>query len=604
MKLFINRLLLLIGGMGILLLASCDTREAKKTTVPAPQALAPTIQQPVAAAVTPPPQRQVQTPEPAKPDPVDGLIAEAEKAYQSGLADYKAGHLEAAKQDFNRAVDVLMQGPVGVKSDDRLQQEFDKITEEIHKLEMQAFKAGDGFTEEQSEPAPIDEANAVTFPPDVNVTAKAEADLKTTHSDLPLMINDYVAGYINYYSSRGRGTFQRALVRSGRYREMITRIFKEEGVPQDLIYLAQAESGFIPVALSRAGARGMWQFMASRASGYGLERNWWIDERQDPEKATRAAARHLKDLYEQFGDWYLAMAAYNSGPGNVQQAVKRTGYADFWELYKRDVLPKETKNYVPIILAMVIMSKNPAQYGLDDVMPDVPEKYDLVTVDYPVDLRLVAECVDTPVERLADLNPSLLRRTTPKDARFELRLPQGTKEKYESGIAAIPKDKRVLWRYHKVESTDTLTSVARKYHTTERAISAANGLDGQPLLVDSKLIIPMTGPVPTEGVVAYSKRPTRYKVRKGDTVLSVADDFGVPPDKLRRWNRLKGNQLRRGRLLVIYKPLAPGEVEHVSLRHKRSHKAVKSHAKKPSKPGTKAQSAAPHSKATLSARNH
>jgi len=604
MKLFINRLLLPIGGTGILLLTSCDTREAKKTTVPAPQALAPTIQQPVATPVTLPPQTQVQTPAPPKPDPVAGLIAEAEKAYQSGLADYKAGHLDAAKQDFNRAVDVLMQGPVDVKSDDRLQQEFDKITEEIHKLEMQAFKAGDGFTEEQSEPAPIDEANAVTFPPDVNVTAKAEANLKTTHSDLPLMINDSVAGYINYYSSRGKGTFQRALVRSGRYREMITRIFKEEGVPQDLIYLAQAESGFIPVALSRAGARGMWQFMASRASGYGLERNWWIDERQDPEKATRAAARHLKDLYEQFGDWYLAMAAYNSGPGNVQQAVKRTGYADFWELYKRDVLPKETKNYVPIILAMVIMSKNPAQYGLDDVSPGVPEKYDIVAVDYPVDLRLVAECVDTPVERLADLNPSLLRRTTPKDERFELRLPEGTKGKYESGIAAIPKDKRVLWRYHKVESTDTLTSVARKYHTTERAISAANGLDGQPLLVDSKLIIPMTGPVPTEGVVAYSKRPTRYKVRKGDTVLSVADDFGVPPDKLRRWNRLKGNQLRRGRLLVIYKPLAPGEVEHVSLRHKRSHKAVKSHAKKPSKPGTKAQSAAPHSKATLSARNH
>jgi len=161
------------------------------------------------------------------------------------------------------------------------------------------------------------------------------------------MINDSVAGYINYFSTRGRNTFEGAVARSGRYREMILRTFKEEGIPQDLIYLAQAESGFKPLALSRARARGMWQFMASRGVGYGLRRSAWVDDRQDPEKATRAAAKHLKDLYNQFGDWYLAMAAYNSGPGNVQQAVKRTGYADFWELYKRDVLPRKPRITFP-----------------------------------------------------------------------------------------------------------------------------------------------------------------------------------------------------------------------------------------------------------------
>src|SRR5437016_4378456 len=354
------------------------------------------------------------------------------------------------------------------------------------------------------------------------------------------MVNEYVGGYISFYSTRGKGTFLRAAERAGRYRAMISRIFKEEGVPQDLIYLAQAESGFHPLALSRAGARGMWQFMASRANGYGLQRNWWIDDRQDPEKATRAAARHLKDLYNQFGDWYLAMAAYNSGPGNVQQAVKRTGYADFWQLYKRNVLPAETKNYVPIILAMTIMSKNPAQYGLDNVNPDPPDKFDVAVVDYPVDLRLVAECVDSPVERLADLNPSLLRRTTPKDQSFQLRLPEGSKEKFETAIAAIPKDKRVMWRYYKVQAGDTLATVANKYHTTEPAIASANNLGGDQLAADSKLVIPVSGPVPGEGVVSYSKRPSRYKVRRGDTVLSVADDFGVPPEKLRRWNHLKG----------------------------------------------------------------
>ena len=605
MKLFSNRILGLVVSASVLLLASCETRESKKPTAPAPQALAPSVQQPAVVQSAPAPQTQPTPPEPPKPDPVAGLIEDAEKAYQSGLADYKAGHLDAAKQDFNHAVDTLMSGPVDIKSDDRLQQEFDKVTEEIHKLEMQAFKQGDGFTEQQSEPAPIDEANAVTFPVDVNVKAKAEAELKTTQSDLPLLINDYVAGYINYFSTRGKGTFERALARSGRYREMILRIFQEEGVPRDLIYLAQAESGFHPLALSRAGARGMWQFMASRASGYGLQRNWWVDDRQDPERATRAAARHLKDLYQEFGDWYLAMAAYNSGPGNVQQAVRRTGYADFWELYKRDVLPAETKNYVPIILAMTIMSKNPAQYGLEDVVPDSADTYDKVIVDYPVDLRLVAECVDTPIERLDELNPSLLRGTTPKDQSFELRLPEGTKPKYETAIAAIPKDKRVLWRYHKVDSGDTLASIARKYHTTERAIASANDLAGQELRADSKLVIPMNGPVPSEKAVAYSKRPTRYKVRKGDTVLSVADDFGVPPESLRRWNRLKGNQLRRGRLLVIYKPLAHGQIEQVATHQRKSHhKTAKKPASSAKKTTAKSNSSTRSSAATLAARNH
>lgn len=608
MKLIANRLFCLLVGACILLLASCDTHESKKTTTPPAQALAPAIQQPVAVPEPPAPQAQPTPAELPKPDPVTALVADAEQAYQAGLADYKAGHLDAAKQDFNSAVDTLMSGPVDIKSDERLQQEFDKVTEEVHKLEMQAFKQGDGFTEQQSEPAPIDEANAVTFPVDINVKAKAEAELRTTQSDLPLIINDYVASYINYFSSRGRGTFEHALVRSGRYREMILRIFQEEGVPRDLIYLAQAESGFHPLALSRVGARGMWQFMASRASGYGLERNWWVDERQDPEKATRAAARHLKDLYHEFGDWYLAMAAYNSGPGNVQQAVKRTGYADFWELYKRDVLPHETKNYVPIILAMTIMSKNPAQYGLNELTPDPPESYDRVTVDYPVDLRLVAECVDTPVERLDELNPSLLRGTTPKDQHFELRLPEGTRQKYETAIAAIPKDKRVLWRYHKVDSGETLASIAKKYHTTERAIAAANDLNGQEIMVEAKLVIPMSGPVPNERTLAYSKRPTRYKVRKGDTVLSVADDFGVPPEQLRRWNRLKGNQLRRGRLLVIYKPVAHGKVEQVAARGSSSHhrKAVRKHTQtsKKSTAAAGASSAPRSSPATLTAGNH
>ncbi|HEU5235126.1 MAG TPA: transglycosylase SLT domain-containing protein [Terriglobales bacterium] len=555
---------LLACGCALALLATaCESSEKKIHSNPVAQAHAPTISTAKALKSSADPKSDpiqvAQAKVPAAPnqaDPVDKLVEEAEKQYQEGQQEYAAGHLEAAKQSFDQAVNILLEGDIDVRSDERLQRELDKISEGVNQLEVAALQQGDGFTEQKSEPAPIDEANDVTFPVDPNLKARAEQQVRETRSDLPLVINDFVASYINFYSTRGHGTLERALVRSGRYQDMIKRVLKEEGVPQDLIYLAEAESGFEPLALSRAGARGMWQFMGSRAKGYGLQRSWWIDERQDPEKSTRAAARHLRDLYNQFGDWYLAMAAYNSGPGNVQQAVRRTGYADFWELYKRNVLPKETKNYVPIILAFTVMAKNPAQYGLDKIQPALPLETDTVRINYPVDLRLVAECVDTDLQTLTQLNPSLLRLTTPKDSTYDLRLPLGTKDKFEQAMAAIPVDKRVAWRYHHVAAGDTLDSIARHYHTSPSAIREVNNLQGEELQADSKIIIPITAGRSAEArTVAYSRKPTRYKVRRGDTVSSVADDFGVPADRLRRWNRLKGDHLTSGRMLVIYRPV-------------------------------------------------
>src|SRR3954471_3962560 len=550
------------------LLVGCEEQK-RPNTAPAAEAIAPPITTPapqVPTKIEPPPQQAL------TPDSVDTTIEQAEKEFQAGQENYTAGHLDAAKQNFDHAFDILTQGPVEVRSNEKLKQEFDKIVERVTALEVEALKKGDGFTEQKAEPAPIDEANEVTFPVDPNIKAQAAAELANTHSDLPLVMNDTVAGYINFYSTRGRATLERALVRAGKYREMIEKTFREEGVPQDLIYLAQAESGFQPLALSCTGARGIWQFMAGRASEYGMSRNWWLDERQDPAKATRAAARHLKDLYTQFGDWYLAMAAYNCGPGNVQAAVRRTGYADFWELSKRDVLPRETKNYVPIIVAMTIMAKNPKQYGLESIYPDRPAEVDTVTIDYPVDLRLVSEIIDVPAETLQELNPSLLRMTTPKDGAFDLQLPAGTKDKYLATIAAIPANKRVLWRYHKVETGETLASIAKKYHTTPAQISNVNGLEEDDIQAETRLIIPMSGSRDSDGMV-FAKRPTRYRVRRGDTVLSVADDFGVPPERIRRWNRLKGNELRKGRSIVIYRPVAEGSKEAAAPVRPRSRKS-------------------------------
>ena len=524
-----------------------------KQEVPAEAAAETKPQAPPAQA----PATQVSPPTPAS-DPVGDLIARVEKDFQAGLDAYKAGQTDTARQDFDSAFNALLESNLDIRSDARLEKEFDRIVEGVNHLDLGGL-ASDSEAQ-KSEPAPIDETNGITPAADPKIRAKAQAEIKSTHSDLPLMMTDQVAGYISYFSNRGRGTFERAIARSGRYYDMMVSILREEGVPQDLIYLAQAESGFHPLAVSRAGARGIWQFMGSRARGYGLHRSLWVDDRQDPERSTRAAARHLKDLYAQFGDWYLAMAAYNSGPGTVQAAVKRTGYADFWELYRRNVLPRETRNYVPIILAVTIMAKNLSQYGFDDVSMDGPVAFDKVTINYPVDLRLVADCVGATPAELQDLNPSLLRRTTPKEGTFELHLPAGTRDQYQTAIAAIPGNMRLWWRYHKVEPGDTLASIARSYHVTANSIVAANRIEGTELQADTELIIPVApGKHPVSDTATYARRITRYKIHSGDTVETVAENLGVPAQMVRRWNGLRaGDSLHGRKVLAVHLPVTPG----------------------------------------------
>jgi membrane-bound lytic murein transglycosylase D len=579
----IRKLYLPIAGLIAFTLANVGCQTAQR---PAPllakQASAPALTdtksqpQPSAEAKPATPSPSETSKEAPEPDPVAELIAQVEKEYQAGLDNYKAGHTEAAQINFHHAMDLLAKSPLGVNSDERLQKELVRLTADQHNLALAPTPRADAAPAEQTtEAAPIDETNEITVPVDPSIKAKAAAEVKATPSDLPLMLTDPVASYITYFSTRGRGTLEHALARSGRYQEMIQRVLKEEGVPQDLIFLAQAESGFHTLAVSRAGARGIWQFMGSRGKGYGLEHDFWADDRQDPEKSTRAAARHLKDLYAQFGDWYLAMAAYNSGPGTVQSAVKRTGYADFWELYKRNVLPKETRNYVPIIVAMTIMNKNPAQYGLDKVTLEKPVPYDTLKINYAVDLRLVAECVDASPADLLDINPSLLRFSTPKDHQFELHLPVGTVETYKTAIAVIPPDMRVWWRYHTVAQGDTLMTVARANHTTARAIADANHLDlnlNGELEADSKLIIPLTPGkhAASEDSQTYARAITHYKVRKGDTVQSVAENFGISAKMVRRWNHLKGDSLNGHRVLYVHLPVTPSarEIQHTAIAAK------------------------------------
>jgi membrane-bound lytic murein transglycosylase D len=276
-----------------------------------------------------------------------------------------------------------------------------------------------------------------------------------------------------------------------------------------------------------------------------------VDERFDPEKATRAYAREIKKNYQQFGDWYLAMAAYDWGAGNVQRAVQRTGYADFWELYKRNNLPRETKNYVPIILAAAVMAKNPVQYGLTDIAPDPPAASDTVTVNGSVDLRLVADVVNVPVQEIVGLNPSLLRMQTPPDEPYDLHLPTATKSIFMETIQEIPPDKRTAWRYRRVQPEDTLESLARTYHVSASDIAFVNQLEPTAdLSGEDALIIPALPPAASSG----ERSSARYKVEREDTLVTLADRFNVTTEQLRRWNHLRLSAIRPGQTLFVAEP--------------------------------------------------
>ena len=503
---------------------------------------------------------------PRAPGGIPYLIEQVKLKFASGEANYKAGHLAAARRDFDDAVDWMLESGYDPNSDAKLKELFQQVTDTVYTYELQAFRAGDGFSEAPAVPAAIDEVAEMTFPVDPKLKERAEDVAKSVSHDLPLTVNDVVGSYLNFFRTpRGRAIVENGLRRKGKYQGMISRVLKEEGVPQDLIYLAQAESAFQPLALSRAGARGIWQFVQWRGNEYGLKRSWWVDERMDPEKATRAAAQHLRDLYGLYGDWYLAIAAYNCGPGNVQKGIERTGYADFWELYKRNVLPKETKNYVPIILALTLIAKDAAHYGIS-VEADEPVATDAVKPGRAIDLRLVAETIDVDVATLRALNPSLLRMATPDDPDFVLHLPQGSSGKFSAEIADIPANKWVSWRRHRVEAGETLTAIAKKYRVTAAAIAEANNLErGAGLEPGEKLIIPATRPAEES-----KPRLVRYRVRKGDTLGGIADQFSVTSEQLRKWNVLKSGKVSRGMVLRIYTAGGAPEARPVRQATKRS----------------------------------
>ncbi|HTI42260.1 MAG TPA: LysM peptidoglycan-binding domain-containing protein [Vicinamibacterales bacterium] len=522
-------------------------------------------------------------------DPVVDLIALSNSHFEAGQSELQLGHLDSARAEFNKAVDVLLESPWGARSEARIREHYDRLVERISATELTSLAQGDGFTEKKYEPASIDDLLALSTSqsiPSPETKQAVATDLESNNYDITIPLNARVLSFVELFTGRLRNYLQEGLSRGARFLPMIQDVFRAEGLPLDLAYVPLVESAFKPDALSRAKAKGMWQFMRGTALENGLKHDWYIDERAEPEKATRAAAKYLKTLYAMFGDWQLALASYNGGPGRIQSAIKRSGgVKDFWRLSaSRRYLPRETRDYVPLILAAMIVARNPAQYGMD-LEPAPPEtpRFEKVTLPAAVDLRRVAEWVGTPVQTIQDLNPELRRWTTPVRATdYELKVPEGTADVVLAKMAEDGSDTANL-TWHTVRKGETLLSIARKLKVSRADLAEANYLSvkarvtpGQQLIVPRAPTLLLaartdtpaplvetrkTDPVVTASVTipsAVSDAPSTlarakvvYRVKRGDTLSSIARVFQTTVASLKKWNDLPGNTVKIGQRLTI-----------------------------------------------------
>lgn len=385
--------------------------------------------------------------------------------------------------------------------------------------------------------------------------------------DFPVVENDKVRYFIDYYTGRAQKTFKIWLERSGRYLPMMREIFAEAGLPRDLAYLAMVESGFNDKAYSWAHAVGPWQFIESTGRRYGLKNDWWHDERRDPEKATRAAARFLADLYEDFdGDWYLAVPSYNAGPGKLRQAIKRYKTRDFWEICRGKYLKAETKNYLPKLLAVLIIAKQPEKYGFTDLDYQEPIAYETMPLPSSTDLEVVARLSDSDYKQIKKLNPELKRWCTPPAAKdYLVRLPVGSLNDFSGKYAQLPKHQRANYVRHKVKSGDTLLALSKRYGVRVQDIKSLNSIrNARSLQIGTNLIVPLNPDSSGTTALAELKddykrsRRSSYTVRSGDSLWKISRKFNVTEKQLRVWNRLGwSNTIRPGQRLVVSSKAAP-----------------------------------------------
>jgi membrane-bound lytic murein transglycosylase D len=409
---------------------------------------------------------------------VTQLMTQSEARFKEGELHLKAGEREQAREKFDKAVDTILESGMDVRASSRLQTYYLELVERIYRIEVPQqqvtprvelaqnvqvnYNAGQtqdeknttaaaatappqepGFKQQKFEPSPLDELSKLILTPEettVDPEDVAKIEIAKNAIDFQFDTHPMIQQFINYYQGRGRSTMETGLRRSGQFMQMARKIFRDEGVPEDIIYLGQIESAWRPTVRSQAAASGLWQFIPGTGQTYGLRQTAWVDERNGFEKATRASARYLKDLYNHFGDWELAMAAYNTGQGNIDRAIARAGSRSFWKIYP--YVARETSNYVPNILAAILIAKNPAKYGFPNIRPDAPLSYDVVQMPTATSLHLIAQATNVSVEYIRMLNPELRRDTTPRGEAYQVRIPAGKANQLVAALKGIPIERR------------------------------------------------------------------------------------------------------------------------------------------------------------------
>ena len=475
------------------------------------------------------------------PDPVRELLEECEHRMSQAVLLFEEGREEDARNHFAEMLTDLREAGFSFQQYPRVAQAYYNLLERMQTLEVAALvQPNDDFVSALTA-TPLDEIirhNIFSIEVDPGLGELVDAELKATRFDMPMVVNKRVLQALEYYLGPGREVTELGLRRAGRYLDYFREVFKREEVPLDLIYLPHVESLFKPTAYSRAHAAGVWQFVSGTARTYGLDVGWWIDERNNVELSTVAAARHLRDLYGDFGDWYLALAAYNAGPGRIRRNLRKHGKLDYWSMVERRMLPRDTRHYVPAVLAVILIHKNPATYGFQ-VEADEPQPWEKVKVAHQFDLRVIAEEIEVEKEILEELNPELRRGITPYvDQPYELRVPTGKADLASRRIARIPPDKRLRVRHHRVKKGDTLWEIARANRTSVDAIVHANRIrNPNRLRLGQNLIIPIT---PHKGGNGKSSRVSSgyYTVRQGDSLYKIARQFGLPLQRLAELNNL------------------------------------------------------------------
>ena len=508
---------------------------------------------------------------------VTQIITRSEEHFRKGKTSLEKRNRAEARDEFDRAVDAILESGFDVRASQRLQTFYLELVERIYREEVpmqqlaptssNALVAQNqtpdqkpappqvGFREQKFEPSPLDELSKLVLTTDeTNITDADVLALEQAKQNVNFnfTLNPLIQGYINYYQGRGRSTMENGLRRSGLFMKLARKIFHEEGVPVDVTWLGQVESSWKTRAVSWASASGLWQFIPSTGRMYGLKQNAYVDERNSIEQATRASARHLKDLAKRYnGNWELAMAAYNTGAGNIDRAISRAGTANFWTIYP--YIAQETRNYVPNILAVILIAKNPEKYGFKGIKPDASLSYDIVQVPTATSLQLIADATDTSVDYIRTLNPELKREVTPRGEAYNVRVPAGRSKQFVALLKRIPGDRRESARIISVAPGEDFQAVANRVGVPVAALQTMNS--GVDLKSTNKLVIPNNNVKLTRwvrakpGTEATSPAPglTKVRARKGDTIARIAAAHNLDANEVARLNGITADtELKAG----------------------------------------------------------